>query len=36
MSRRTYSQTRCWLCGKDLSANGLAVYNHNMAHVRRG
>lgn len=36
MSRRTYSQTRCWLCGKDLSASGLAVYNHKMAHVRRG
>lgn len=36
MSRRTYSQTHCWLCGKDMSANGLAVYNHKMAHVRRG
>lgn len=36
MSRRTYSGYTCWLCGKSLaSCNGLAVYNHNMGHVRR-
>ena len=37
MSRRTYSGYKCWLCEKSLvSCNGLAVYNHNMGHVRRG
>lgn len=27
MSRRTYAQTRCWLCNRLMSANGGGLYN---------
>jgi hypothetical protein len=32
---RTYSHRTC-NCGKEVSAAGLAWYNHMMGHVRRG
>ena len=33
---RTYSNRWCYVCGRDISAAGLAWYNHCMKHVREG
>jgi hypothetical protein len=33
---RTYSTTKCYICGKVHSMNGLARTNHLRKHVREG
>lgn len=31
-----YATSSCHICGRKVSRNGLAIWNHGMAHVRRG
>ncbi len=31
-----YGKSSCNICGRPVSRNGLASWNHGMAHVRRG
>ncbi len=31
-----YTKSSCHICGRQVSRNGLAIWNHGMAHVRRG
>jgi len=36
MSRSSYSRMNCFVCGKEMSSNGLARTNHFRKHVREG
>ncbi len=31
-----YAKSRCHICGRPVSRNGLGFWNHCMGHVRRG